>query len=72
MKAKTLSVRLNSFDAGVLQYICEKYKVSEADAIRKAIELLKSWDLDQCNENLKKHGTTRPINYERGIEWWFI
>jgi len=68
MKKDILNVRLSSIDYNTLNFICEKYKVSKADAISKAITLLASWDLDQCNQNLKKSGTTRPINYEKGIE----
>lgn len=47
MKTKTIGVRLNSFDTETLEYICDKYKVTDADAIRKGIELLKEWDKEK-------------------------
>lgn len=47
MKQKMISIRLNTFDTETLAHICDKYKVTEADAIRKGIELLKEWDKKQ-------------------------
>jgi len=57
MKQKTLSIRLNTFDTETLQYICDKYKVSEADAVRKGIELLKEWD----RQNIDKESAEMKI-----------
>lgn len=52
MKTKTISVRLNSFDTETLEYICEKYKVTEANAVRKGIELLKEWGKEKTKKEI--------------------
>lgn len=68
MKTQSINFRVSDFDRQKLDYICEKYKCSQADAMKKALDLLISWDLGKCNKNLDKHGVTRPVNYEKGIE----
>ena len=68
MKKEILNVRLSTFDYNTLNFICKKYKCTKADAIKKAIQLLVSWDLEECNRNLESSGVTRPVNYEKGIE----
>ena len=54
MKTKTLSIRLNAFDTETLTYICDKYQVTEADAVRKGIELLKQWDKEKTKKEIEK------------------
>ena len=62
MKTKTIGVRLNSFDTETLEYICDKYKVTDADAIRKGIELLKEWDKEKsAMKNLSNAETAKLV-----------
>lgn len=69
MKTKTINVRLNTFDAETLERICRKHQVSESDAIRKGIELLKEWDEVKTKKEIGKmrklldlNGKTREVN----------